>query len=72
MEWSVVLWSAFRGFATAIVVLIFFGRWAFDKADAKYDVLEQPFRHCLRFVGFSMIPVLPALLVVNVLCAYFF
>jgi hypothetical protein len=65
-------WAAFRGAVTAIVVLIFFGKWAFAKADEKYDVMENPFKHCLRFVGFSMIPVLPALLVVNVLCAYFF
>lgn len=72
MEWSIILWSALRGALTAIVVLFFCADWAMRKADEKFDIFERPFRHCLRFVGFAMLPILPVLLVVNVVCAYFF
>lgn len=71
MEWSVVLWAALRGVVVGIVVLLFFAKWAFAKADEKYDVMDNPFKHCRRFVGFTMIPMLPVLIVVNVLCALF-
>ncbi len=72
MDWSSILLSGFYGFVIGIGVLIFTGKWAFAKADAKYDVMENPFKHCRRFVGFAMIPMLPTLIVVNVLCALFF
>lgn len=67
MDWSTILLSGFYGFVIGIVVLIFTAKWAFAKADAKYDVLDNPFRHCLRFVGFAMIPMLPTVLAFNLL-----
>lgn len=67
MEWSIILLNVFYGVVIGIGVLIFSAKWAFAKADAKYDVMDQPFKHCLRFVGFAMLPVLPVLLVFNVL-----
>lgn len=72
MEWSLILWAIFRGLVIGIVVMIFFGKWAFAKADAKYDVMDNPFKHCLRFIGFAMIPMIPTLLVFNVLRFFVF
>lgn len=69
MNWFVLIPFVLGGAVIGVVTANVFKDWAFKKADEKYNMLDQPGKHLLRFLGFGLIPVIPIGLAWGTLCA---
>lgn len=63
MDWAIVIPIVLMSGVIGVVTANIFKDWAFKKADEKYNMLERPGRHLLRFLGWGILPVIPVSLV---------
>ena len=70
MSWVVMIPVILCGAVIGVTAANIFKDWAFEKADEKYNMLDQPGKHLLRFLGFGLIPVVPIGLAYGIFCAW--